>query len=97
LTPAQARVLGKSRIEGALVTLIAYGGPADSAGLRFLDLITEVDGVKVRNADHLVSILGSAAPGATLTFACLVRAEAADGAAPAGAWTTKTVAWTKGP
>lgn len=97
LTPAQAQALGKSRIEGALVTLIAYGGPAESAGLRFLDLITEVDGVKVRNADHLVSILDSAAPGTTLTFACLARAEAAEGAAPAGAWTTKTVVWAKRP
>ncbi len=96
LTPAQAQALGKSRIEGALVTMLAYGGPAELAGLRYLDLITEVDGEKVRNADHLFSILDSAAPGTTLAFACLERAEAADAASPARAWTPKTVVWEKG-
>jgi hypothetical protein len=91
LTPVQLQALGKGRLESALVTMIAYGGPAEKAGLRFLDLITEVDGVKVRNADHLNSVLDAAAPGATLTLSCLERGEGVEGGAAAPVWIPKAV------
>ncbi len=97
LTPAQIQALGKSRVENALVTMIAYGGPAEQAGLRLLDLITEVDGVKVRNADHFVSILDAAAPGASLSLTCLERAEEAGNGVPTSVWKPKTVTWKSGP
>ncbi len=96
LTPTQAQALGKTRIDGALVTMIAVGGPAENSGLLFLNLITDVDGVKVRNADHFISILNGAAPGSTLTFSCLERAEATEGDATAPLWKTKTIVWKKG-
>lgn len=96
LTPAQVQALGKPRLESALVSMIAYGGPAESAGLRFMDLITDVDGVKVRNADHLVSLLDAAAPGTSLTLTCLERGEAAESDSAASVWKPKTVVWKKG-
>jgi hypothetical protein len=97
LTPAQAQALGKSRIDSALVSMIAYGGPAEQAGLRFLDLITEVDGVKVRNADHLMSILDSAPPGTGLSLTCLERVEAAEGGVAIRVWKPRTVVWKQAP
>lgn len=97
LTPAQAQALGKSRIDSALVSMIAYGGPADQAGLRYLDLITEVDGVKVRNADHFVSILDAAPPGAELELTCLERVEETVDGAPARVWKPRTVVWKQAP
>jgi hypothetical protein len=96
LTPAQIQALGKSRVENALVTTIAYGGPAEQAGLRLLDLITEVDGVKIRNADHLMSILDAAAPGTLLSLTCLERAEEVRNGVPTSAWKPKTVTWKSG-
>ena len=93
LSPAQAQVLGKSRVDSALVTMIAYGGPAEQAGLRFLDLITEADGVKVRNADHLVSLLDSAAPGTVLNLTCLERVEVTESGASTRVWKPRTVVW----
>ncbi len=96
LTPSQIQALGKGRLESALVTLIAYGGPAETAGIRFLDLITEVDGVKVRNADHLVSILDAAAPGATLALTCLERKEETEGGAASFVWKPRTVLFRTG-
>jgi hypothetical protein len=97
LSPAQAQALGKTRIDSALVSMIAYGGPAEKAGLRFLDLITEVDGVKVRNADHFVSILDAAGPGAELSLTCLERAEESEGGAPTYVWKPRTVLWKQAP
>ncbi|MBP7706800.1 MAG: PDZ domain-containing protein [Candidatus Aminicenantes bacterium] len=93
LTPVQAQALGKSRVDSALVSMLAFGGPAEMAGLRLFDLITEVDGVKVRNADHLVTILDAAPPGAELRLTCLERVEAADGEGAARVWKPRTVVW----
>lgn len=51
---------------------------------------------KVRNADHLVSLLDAAAPGASLTLTCLERGEAAESDSAAPVWKPKTVVWKKG-
>lgn len=91
LTPAQADVLGKTRIDNALVTRLAADGPGEMAGVVFLDLITEVDGVKVRNAGHFNSIVEAAAPGAVLKLACLERTIVMEGDQKKFVWTPKTV------
>lgn len=94
LTPAQAQALGKPRIDSALVTMLAYGGPAEKAGILFLDLITEVDGVKIRNADHFASILDAAAPGSTLRLSCLERTEVTVDGVKDYVWKDKTIEFT---
>ncbi len=91
LTPAQADALGKSRIENALVSVVYSGGPAEAAGVNFLDLITAVNGVKVRNAGHLDSILSDTKPGAPLRLSCLERSAAVNGDAKTRAWKPKVV------
>lgn len=91
LTPAQAEALGKKRIDNALLTSMAYDGPAEKAGLLFLDLITAVDGVNVRNADHLYSLLEAAAPGTILKLGCLERTEVTIDAHKDYVWKQKTI------
>ncbi|MBU1912837.1 MAG: PDZ domain-containing protein, partial [Candidatus Omnitrophica bacterium] len=75
LTPAQAEALGKTRIENVLVTLVAIDGPADKANIQPLDVITEVNGVKVRNLSHFLSIIDGIASGTKITLTCLRRTE----------------------
>ena len=46
-------------LEGAVVADVKKGGPADQAGIQRLDVITGVDGKKVRNGDELVAAISS--------------------------------------
>ncbi len=78
LTPAQAEALGKTRIDNVLVTLVAIDGPADKADIRPLDVITEVNGVKVRNYSHFNSFIEGIASGTKITLTCLRRTEVED-------------------
>jgi len=77
LTPEQAEALGKTRIDSVLVTLVAIDGPADKANIQPLDVITEVNGVKVRNKSHFSSLVEGIAPGAKVSLTCLRRTEVA--------------------
>jgi Do/DeqQ family serine protease len=51
---------------GSLVTGVSKGGPAERAGLRRSDLITRVDGHKIRSARDVYAIVETAAPGQDL-------------------------------
>lgn len=75
LTPAQAEALGKTRIDNVLVTIVAIDGPADKANVQPLDVITEVDGVKVRNLSHFYSLLEGVSSGTKTALTCLRRTE----------------------
>ena len=46
-------------LEGAVVGVVMQNGPADKAGIRRLDVITAVDGRKVRNGDELIAAISS--------------------------------------
>lgn len=48
---------------GSMVTVVQPGGPADRAGLKVYDVITAVDGKRVRNAQDLVDIIADKEPG----------------------------------
>lgn len=78
LTPAQAEALGKTRIDNVLVTLVAIDGPADKANIQPLDVIAEVNGVKVKNDSHFVSLIGGIASGTKISLTCLRRTEIGD-------------------
>ena len=86
LTPAQAEALGKTRIDSVLVTLVAIDGPADKADIRFLDVITEVNGVKVRNLSHFNSIIHGIVSGTKITLTCLRRTEVEDKGQKQSVW-----------
>jgi len=47
---------------GALVTGVSKGSPAERAGLRRSDLVTRVDGHKIRNARDVYAIVEAASP-----------------------------------
>jgi len=60
LSDSAARDLGLPRgFRGALVSVVAYGGPADEAGLMRGDLIVEVDRHAIRTVDEFYSIVKS--------------------------------------
>ncbi len=58
LTPQLADALDLEKTDGALITRIAPGSPADEAGLRAGDVVVKVDNQPVRNASQLRNALG---------------------------------------
>jgi S1-C subfamily serine protease len=50
-------------VGGVLVTGVSPGGPADRAGIRAGDVITEVAGQRVESPDDITSAVGSLQPG----------------------------------
>ena len=53
--------------EGAVVSNVDRGTPADKAGIQRLDVITGVDGQKIRTADELVAAIAGHRAGDTVT------------------------------
>jgi membrane-associated protease RseP (regulator of RpoE activity) len=53
--------------DGALITNVNSGGPADKAGLKVGDLITSVNGTAVKNADDLQNAIKNSKPGDSVT------------------------------
>ncbi len=52
--------------EGAVVSELARGGPGDKAGIKRLDVITAVDGVRIRSGSDLVGAISSHRAGDTV-------------------------------
>lgn len=57
LTPRVARFLGLRSTNGAIITSIYPGSPADRAGLKVYDVIIEVAGKRIRNTNDILSEL----------------------------------------
>lgn len=53
ITSERAEELGLDTTEGALVTSVSKGDPADKAGIKVDDFIIEIDGKRIRSASHL--------------------------------------------
>ena len=73
LSPDQIEALGKTRIESVLVTLAAIDGPADKAGIQPLDVITEINGIKIKNDSHFNSLIDDISSGTKISITCLQR------------------------
>ncbi len=63
LTPDLAKALGLSISEGVVIVEVASGGPAARAGLRRGDVVTHMNGHKVRSSADLRNQIGLLAPG----------------------------------
>ncbi|HEY2986826.1 MAG TPA: Do family serine endopeptidase [Candidatus Binatia bacterium] len=53
VTPAIADTLGLNKARGALVANVSKGGPADRAGVKVGDVLTEYNGKEIKDADDL--------------------------------------------
>jgi serine protease Do len=69
LSSAVNRVYGFKN--GVLVQEVQPGGPADKAGLKPGDIITEIDGRSVKDGDDLVNDIASRRPGSTVRLGYL--------------------------
>jgi S1-C subfamily serine protease len=68
LEPAEALRLGLDSARGALVEAVYPGTPGAAAGLKPGDVIVELNGVEVRNENHLINAISATAPGRTITL-----------------------------
>ena len=67
LTLADAKQLGLENANGALVSEVADGGPADQAGVQANDMIIAMDGIPMKNFDQMIAYLfGHKNPGDTV-------------------------------
>jgi S1-C subfamily serine protease len=55
--PADAVKLGLDRARGARVDSVYPGTPAEQAGLKVNDVVLQVDGLAVRNDNHLINLI----------------------------------------
>ena len=66
LTPELAKSLGIKETEGALVSGVEKGSPADKAGLKRGDLVIELSGKKVVDSTSLRNMVSASSPGTKL-------------------------------
>jgi Do/DeqQ family serine protease len=63
-----AQGLGLKSVQGALVSWVESGGPADKAGVEQGDVILRVNGAAVNDSNDLRNRISSVAPGETVTL-----------------------------
>jgi serine protease Do len=56
-TAASARKLGLTRLQGARISGVTAGSPAEAAGLKVDDVVLYFDGVRVQSDTHLVNLV----------------------------------------
>jgi Do/DeqQ family serine protease len=72
VTDEMAKSLGLDRVEGALVSKVVAGSPADKAGVERGDVIVSVDGERLADGNALRNRIASLAPGTSVSLG-LVR------------------------
>ncbi len=75
-TESQARALGLSRREGALITTVTKAGPADAAGVKPGDVVTEYNGKPVKDSADLVNQVVRTKPGTTVPVKVVRKGQA---------------------
>jgi len=75
ITKEVASVLGLPAAQGAILTTISRGGPAEKAGLQSGDVIVEFNGRPVVDSDALVSMVVDTKPGASVPVTIVRRKE----------------------
>ncbi len=78
LTPALAIRLGTNEKQGAVVTQVAAGSPAEAAGIQASDIITRVDGKALDTESALAEDLNAHKVGDTVTLAIVSGASTKD-------------------
>ena len=91
LTFAQTADMGITVGEGVLVTMVARSGPAGRSGILPLDVVLEVNGVRVKNFSHFSLLLDGIAPRTSASLLLLRRLKDPHEYPEATAWNTLTV------
>jgi serine protease Do len=68
ITPDLATSFGLKSTDGALVTMVEKGSPADKAGILIGDVILKVDGKPIQSTNELPRLIAETAPGTTVTL-----------------------------
>ncbi len=68
VTKELADSFGLARLQGALVSSVEKGGPADKAGVEAGDVITRFDGKVVNSSEDLPRLVGGTKPGSHATM-----------------------------
>jgi serine protease Do len=71
VTPENAKFFHVENNEGAVVSQVENGSPAEKAGLKVGDVITELDGQKVTDASQLQIEVGQKQPGSSIKLEIL--------------------------
>jgi len=71
VTPENAKFFQVENNEGAVVSQVENGSPAEKAGLKVGDVITELDGQKITDASQLQIEVGQKHPGASIKLQVL--------------------------
>jgi serine protease Do len=71
VTPENAKFFHVENNEGAVISQVESGSPAEKAGLKVGDVITELDGQKVSDASQLQIEVGQKQPGASIKLEVL--------------------------
>lgn len=86
VTRALAESFGLSTTDGALVSGVEPGGPADRAGLRLGDVIVRVDGRSVPGSTALPLIIAERRPGSAVTIGLIRDGKPLDVRVTVGEW-----------
>ncbi|MEE9170226.1 MAG: DegQ family serine endoprotease [bacterium] len=62
-----AKALGLEKPEGAVISEVEEGSPADKAGLKPSDVILEIDGIKIKDDNQLKLVVADIPPGQKVT------------------------------
>jgi S1-C subfamily serine protease len=68
LTPELAESFKLSGTEGALIAGVMRGSPADKAGIKPGDVLTQVAGKQVKDAQVMLELIAALEPGKTARF-----------------------------
>jgi len=68
---AEVTAAGLAQPGGAFVVSVTAGGPASKAGIHAGDVVVELDGERVRSAQHLGRLVGETAEGGTIKVAAV--------------------------
>jgi len=71
MTPELAKNLGISRTEGALISAVVKGSPAEAAGLRAGDVAIDLDGKPLRGSSDLRNRIGMMTLGTSVNLSVL--------------------------
>ena len=96
MTPDLAQSFGLSKPEGALVSSVEHGSPAEKAGLASGDIILAVNGRAVDQAGDLARIIGETKPGSKVQLRIWRKGASRDITASIGEAPSETVAQARG-